>query len=195
MTEAGTQPSHGFEPAALEAVLHEARRFGFLGPGPVTAQMERSQAFARMMTSAPQIAADLGSGGGLPGLVLALMWPSSQWVFVESNQRRGAWLEGALEILGAASRVDVLCDRAENIGHTALRGTFDLVTARSFAPPATTAECAAPLLKLGSSLLVAEPPGARSRGGPRAVSQNLDWSSSRPRLSRLGAVLRRSVLW
>ena len=46
---------------------NQARRFGFLGPGPVTAQMERSLAFAKMVTAAPQIAVDLGSGGGLPG--------------------------------------------------------------------------------------------------------------------------------
>jgi 16S rRNA (guanine527-N7)-methyltransferase len=160
VTESGAQPSSSYEPAVLEALLSEARRFGFLGPGPVTAQMERSLAFAKMVTAVPQIAVDLGSGGGLPGLVLALTWPSSRWVFVESNQRRAAWLESALETLGAANRVDVLCDRAENIARTTLRGASDLVTARSFAPPAPTAECAAPLLKLGALLLVAEPPGS-----------------------------------
>ena len=41
-----------------------------------------------------------------------------------------------------------------------MRGTFDLVTARSFAPPAATAECAAPMLKQGGALVVSEPPDA-----------------------------------
>ncbi len=159
MTEPGAEPSSNREPDVLEALLSEARRFGFLGPGPVTAQIERSLAFAKMVPTAPRTAVDLGSGGGLPGLVLALRWPSSRWVFVESNRRKAAWLERALEVMGAAHRVDVLCDRAENVGRTAPRGGSDLVTARSFAPPAPTAECAAPLLKLGALLLVAEPPG------------------------------------
>jgi 16S rRNA (guanine527-N7)-methyltransferase len=195
VTEFGAQPSSSYEPAVLEALLSEARRFGFLGPGPVTAQMERSLAFAKMVTAVPQIAVDLGSGGGLPGLVLALTWPSSRWVFVESNQRRAAWLESALETLGAANRVDVLCDRAENIARTTLRGASDLVTARSFAPPAPTAECAAPLLKLGALLLVAEPPASPLSRWSVEGLENLGWSWSGPMLSKLGAVPRRLVVW
>ncbi len=158
MTDFATQPPPDYEPAALEALLTEARDFGFLGPGPVAGQMARSLAFADM-TDVPGLAADLGSGGGLPGLVLAVAWPSSRWLLIESNQRKAAWLQGAVQRLNAANRVSVLCDRAENAGRSALRGTFDLVTARSFAPPAPTAECGAPLLKPGGRLVVADPPG------------------------------------
>lgn len=147
-------------------ILTEARDFGFLGPGPVAAQIERSLAFTRIVTDVPPFAADLGSGGGLPGLVLSSAWPNTRWLLIESNQRRAAWLEGAVQRLGAANRISVLCDRAENAGRSALRGTFDLVTARSFAPPGPTAECAAPLLRPGSRLVVADPPDNRSSRWP-----------------------------
>lgn len=57
-----------------------------------------------------------------------------------------------------------MCERAENLGRSRTRGTFDLVTARSFAPPAATAECAAPMLKQGGALVVSEPPDALGAG-------------------------------
>ncbi len=142
----------------LEALLSEARDLGFLGPGPIAAQIARSLAFARMVVAVPQFAIDLGSGGGLPALVLALEWTSTHWTFVESNQRKAAWLGKAIAKAGASERVKVLCERAENVAHSTFRGSSDLVTARSFAAPAPTAECAAALLKPGARLLVAEPP-------------------------------------
>ena len=49
-------------------------------------------------------------------------------------------------------------DRAEVAGRTDLRGTFDVVVARSFGRPTVTAECGAPFLKTGGRLVVAEPP-------------------------------------
>jgi 16S rRNA (guanine527-N7)-methyltransferase len=55
--------------------------------------------------------------------------------------------------------VRVVAARAETAGRSDLRGEFDLVVARSFGPPAVTAECAAPFLRVGSRLLVTEPPG------------------------------------
>ncbi|MGD0045143.1 MAG: RsmG family class I SAM-dependent methyltransferase, partial [Isosphaeraceae bacterium] len=155
MTEFAPQPPWS---AVLEELLSEARDLGFLGPGPVAAQIDRSLAFARMVTAVPQFAIDLGSGGGLPGLVLALEWSSTRWTFIESNQRKAAWLERAVARSGTTKRVEVSCERAENLARSNLRASSDLVTARSFAAPAPTAECAAPFLKLGAPLLVAEPP-------------------------------------
>lgn len=150
----------GAQAEILVELLSEARHRGFLGPGPVEAQIARSEGFLVAARSVPKLAIDLGSGGGLPGLVLAASWPTSQWLLVDSNQRRCAWLSGALRRLGAADRCEVICDRAENVGRGASRHLADLVTARSFAPPGPTAECAAPLLRLGGDLLVADPPAS-----------------------------------
>jgi 16S rRNA (guanine527-N7)-methyltransferase len=145
----------------LFEVLEQARSYGFLGPGPVEGHVARSLALG-CCSPAPTAALDLGSGGGVPALPLALLWPASSWVLVDSNQRRSTWLAAVLDGLGLAGRARVLCERAEAVGRTGLRHTQDLVTARSFGAPAVTAECAAPLLALGGRLVVAEPPGTRA---------------------------------
>ena len=96
--------------------------------------------------------------------MLSLWWPSSRWALVEVSRRRALALETAVAELGLGGRVAVVCARAEEVGRDpAHRGTYDLVTARSFGPPAVTAECGAPLLRLGGRLVVAEPPADATR--------------------------------
>jgi 16S rRNA (guanine527-N7)-methyltransferase len=148
----------------LVAVLERARELGFLGPGPIEAHLANAAAFARVCGTPPVRALDLGSGGGVPGLVLASSWAASTWVLLDAMVRRCAFLRGAVAELGLAERVRVIEDRAERTGREeAWRGTFDLVTARSFARPAVTAECAAPFLRVGGTLLVSEPPDEPDR--------------------------------
>jgi 16S rRNA (guanine527-N7)-methyltransferase len=114
---------------------------------------------------------DLGAGGGLPGLVLALGWPASHWVYLDASERRTAFLTEAVDEVGLADRVQVLRGRAEDLGRDpALRGGFDLVTARGFGAPAVTAECAAPFLAVGGRLLVSEPPGDDERWIPAGLA-------------------------
>jgi 16S rRNA (guanine527-N7)-methyltransferase len=92
-------------------------------------------------------------------LVLACRWPASHWILLDAQARRGAFLQDAVATLGLADRVQVLVDRAERAAHDPdLRGTVDLVTARSFGPPAVTAECAVGFLRTGAHLVVSEPP-------------------------------------
>ena len=114
-------------------------------------------------------AVDLGSGAGIPGLVLASLWPDSTWTLIEANIRRCGFLHEAVSALHIQDRVEVLTDRAEQVGHAgARRARADLVVARSFGPPAVTAECAAPLLRLNGTLVVAEPPGGAADRWPEA---------------------------
>lgn len=137
-----------------------------------------------MLGEGPGVVFDLGSGGGLPALPCALAAPAWTWVLVESQLRRVDHLVSACRRLGLTDRVDVLHARAEDLGHDpSRRGTADLVTARSFGPPAVVAECAAPLLKVGGRLLVSEPPEAQDRwpteglatlGLARAVTHEAD---------------------
>jgi 16S rRNA (guanine527-N7)-methyltransferase len=104
---------------------------------------------------------DLGSGGGVPGLVLAHRWADSRWILLDSSERRTAFLEESVARLGWAERVTVVRARAEEAGRDPqLRASVDLVVARSFAAPGPTAECAAPFLRVGGHLLVSEPPDA-----------------------------------
>lgn len=107
---------------------------------------------------------DLGSGGGVPGLVVAVDLPEAELVLLEANTRRASFLAEVVEKCDLGSRVQVVARRAEEVGRDPLwRGRFDGVTARSFGPPAVTAECAAPLLRKGGALVVSEPPAERGR--------------------------------
>ncbi len=144
----------------LAGVLRESRRLGFLGPGPVDEHLQRSLAFADAISEPPDRAIDLGAGGGLPGLVLAVeRWPATIWCLLDAAKRRTDFLREVVEDLGLEGRVTVVHGRAEEHGRAVgERGCYDLVVARSFGPPAVVAECAAPLLRTGGHLVVSEPP-------------------------------------
>jgi 16S rRNA (guanine527-N7)-methyltransferase len=130
--------------------------------------------------SATDVVIDLGSGGGLPGLVLATA-TSATLVLVEGSARRAAWLKEAVGALGLSERVEVLPFRAEVVGRDPdRRGRATVVVARAFAPPAVTAECAAPLLRVGGHLVVSEPPDVDERRWPGEglARVGLTWSAS-----------------
>lgn len=182
-------------PAPLAAALGRARQFGFLGPGPIDRHVQHGHGFARVLTGwmsagpggeaggscgatgrgraltaapAPSLCrlVDLGSGGGVPGLVLAYDLPQVEVVLLEANGRRADLLADAVRTCDLGARVEVLRQRAEETGRDlAHRGRFDAVVARSFGPPPVTAECAAPLLRPGGLLVTSEPPGAELGGG------------------------------
>jgi 16S rRNA (guanine527-N7)-methyltransferase len=147
----------------LVEVLRRSQALGFLGPGPVERHIDHAAAFLAA-TRPPAAFLDLGSGGGAPGLVLAVRWPDARGTLLDAQARRVRFLAQALEDLGVSGRVTAVHARAEDLAHDpAERGAYDVVTARSFGPPAMTAECAAGYLRAGGLLLVAEPPDVRDR--------------------------------
>ncbi len=112
---------------------------------------------------------DLGSGGGLPGLVIAIRWPAATLVLLDANERRTEFLQRAVRRCGLGERVAVVHQRAEVCGRDPeYRGTFDGVVVRSFGAPAVVAECGAPFLRQGGWLIVSEPPRASGEDGHRA---------------------------
>jgi len=157
----------------VRPVLEQAKSLGFLGPGPVDHHIDHAVAMAAVLEVVvrPQETGldgggvkgvDLGSGGGVPGLVLASVAAGgvASWALVESMERRSAFLEWAVAELHLEDRVSVQRVRAEELGRTpGFRAACAVVVARSFGPPAVTAECAAPLLLVGGALVVSEPPG------------------------------------
>ncbi|HET6950222.1 MAG TPA: RsmG family class I SAM-dependent methyltransferase [Acidimicrobiales bacterium] len=143
----------------LLAVLERSRRLGFLGPGSLRVQVAHAGGFAVGVVAPPGRLLDLGSGGGVPGLVLAEVWPAAEVVLLDASEKRCAFLAEAVTALGLAERVRVVRSRAEDAGRRPdLRAGFDLVVARGFGPPAVTAECGAPFLRPGGRLVVSEPP-------------------------------------
>lgn len=150
------QPS----PPLLE-VLERARRLGVLGPGPVLDHVSHTEGFIAALEDLPEgsLLIDLGSGGGVPGLVIAEARPNLRVVLLDSLERRVALLAEAVVAMNWEGRVVAELARAEDTGRSPQwRGQADAVTARSFGPPATVAECAAPLLRVDGILVVSEPP-------------------------------------
>lgn len=73
---------------------------------------------------------DLGSGPGLPGLVVAILAESLEVTLVESRRLRCAFLRDTIAALGMEGRVDVREQRAETLD----RQPYDVISARAFAP-------------------------------------------------------------
>ncbi|MFP5256982.1 MAG: 16S rRNA (guanine(527)-N(7))-methyltransferase RsmG [Acidimicrobiia bacterium] len=145
----------------LVAQLERSRQLGFLGPGPIEAHLRHSRAYLRPLAGVVGTVVDLGSGGGVPGLVVAAARPDLHLVLLDSMAKRCRFLAEAVAALGLDA--EVVEGRAEEVGRSDWRGRANAVVARSFGPPAATAECAAPLLKVGGRLIVSEPPDSRAR--------------------------------
>jgi 16S rRNA (guanine527-N7)-methyltransferase len=145
----------------LLAHLERARARGFVGSGPIEPHLKHAEALAAAAGSDfSGRFLDLGSGAGVPGLALLLVWPQVAGTLLDSQQRRCAFLAEAVRALGLEGRGDVACGRAEELARTEeRRGAYDLVVARGFGAPATTAECAVGFLRRGGQLVVSEPPG------------------------------------
>lgn len=153
-------------------VLIEAQVRGFIGPGDLTPHLSHSLGFAaavarvrRRELDGTDWVADLGTGGGLPGLVLAAAYRDTRFVFIEGSTRRAEFLRGAVDHCGLSDEVEVLAERAEIVGHSpTLRGGFSIVLARLLGSPPEVGELASPLLRVGGHLVVSEPPGSAAAG-------------------------------
>jgi 16S rRNA (guanine527-N7)-methyltransferase len=92
---------------------------------------------------------DVGSGAGLPGIVLALARPDLQVTLLEPLLRRTLFLDEVIDLLGLDS-VTVLRGRAEEF---AGKRRFDVVTSRAVAPLARLAGWSLPLLRSGGEMV------------------------------------------
>lgn len=93
--------------------------------------------------------ADVGSGAGLPGLVLALARPDLQLTLIEPLLRRAEFLQTAIDEL-AVDNAEVLRSRAEDVAD---RRSFDQTTARAVAPLDRLVRWCLPLVRSGGHLV------------------------------------------
>jgi 16S rRNA (guanine527-N7)-methyltransferase len=108
--------------------------------------------------------ADLGSGGGVPGLPIAVLRPGLRVVLAEATRKKAAFLGVVVRELRLAN-VEVLAARAEDLGHDpAHRAGYDAVTAQAVAPLRVLVEYALPLLRLGGVAVL-----PKGRGAPDEV--------------------------
>lgn len=142
--------------ALLQALAVIAER-GAIGEASLERAVAHADMYAARVPTDAVALADLGSGGGLPGLVVAVRCPWTHITLVERRQKRADLLLRAVRALGVSERVTVLADDVQRLAATSA-GTFDVVTARSFAAPTITLRWASVLLRSGGVLLVSEPP-------------------------------------
>jgi 16S rRNA (guanine527-N7)-methyltransferase len=135
-----------------EALARHGEELGLIGP------LELPRLWTRHILNSALVApllrpgrvGDVGSGAGLPGLVLAIMRPDVSFTLIEPMERRVAWLErqaGELEI----TNVEVIRARAEE---SKLKGALDQVTARAVSALRTLIPVTAPLLRPGGELVL-----------------------------------------
>jgi 16S rRNA (guanine527-N7)-methyltransferase len=116
---------------------------------------------------------DVGSGAGLPGIVLAVARPDLTITLVEPLARRTAFLSEAVTALGVGTAVTVVRARAEDLGGRP--GTADVVTARAVAPLDRLAGWCLPLVAVGGRLLAV-----------KGASASDEVAEQRDAISRLG---------
>ena len=99
-------------------------------------------------------AIDIGAGGGIPGIPLAIARPDIEWSLLEATGKKADWLRHAIRVLGI-SNTEVIQARAEEAGHDRerLRESFDLVTARAVGPLPVLVELTVPFARVGGFIL------------------------------------------
>jgi len=106
----------------------------------------------------PGVVGDIGSGAGLPGLVLAIARPDVSFVLIEPMERRIAWLNEQVNELGL-SNVTVIRARAEE---AKLSAPLDQVTARAVSAFRKLLPLTAPLVRDGGELVLMKGAGAQA---------------------------------
>lgn len=137
--------------AFTAALAHEGEERGLIGP------LELPRLWTRHILNSVLAAplfhgsvADIGSGAGLPGLVLAIARPAVQWTLIEPMERRITWLNEQVDDL-ALTNVIVMRARAEDVRPTE---GFDVVTARAVSALRTLIPLTAPLVRDGGELIL-----------------------------------------
>lgn len=147
---------------SVTETLREAQRFGFFGPGDITEAERHARGYVTALgeLSPGTRLVDLGSGGGLPGLVLADAYPTASIVLLDRRQKRTDFLERAVRRHGWP-HVEVRLADVEQLARSVVAGTcppFDVVTARGFGPPEFTLRAAVAVCREGGRIVISEPP-------------------------------------
>ncbi|MER7797092.1 16S rRNA (guanine(527)-N(7))-methyltransferase RsmG [Microbacterium sp. NPDC096154] len=140
--------------AFTAALAEHGEERGLIGPLELPRLWTRhilNSAIAAPLFPAGGTAGDVGSGAGLPGLVLAIARPDVRWVLIEPMERRVAWLEEQVTALGL-DNVVVERARAEDAGR--YEGVLDAVTARAVSALRTLIPWVAPLARDGGELIL-----------------------------------------
>ena len=143
----------------VHEILTDAQRIGALGLRPISEVIEHAGAFAFALPGECRTVVDLGSGAGVPGLVIAEMRPELSVTLVDRRAKRTDALERAVRALGWSDRVRVVCGDVGMMSRSPeWAGHFDAVVSRGFGPHETTLRLSAALAAPGGVVILSEPP-------------------------------------
>ena len=146
-------------PRSVADVLATAQRLGTLGDRPIPEVIEHARQFVAALPAGCQTVIDIGSGAGVPGLVIADDRPDLIVTMVDRRATRMDALARGVAAAGLADHTRVITADVEVLGRDPEhRGKYDVVVCRGFGSPEVTAPFARPLLKNGGTLIVSEPP-------------------------------------
>ena len=144
----------------VEQDLHEAlgtsQRLGFLGDRPVVEVIEHARAFVGALDHVSGSVIDLGAGGGVPGLVLAVDRPDLEITLLDRRTKRTDFLSRIVRRMRLENVTVVASDVDDAIrqGHIG----FDAVVARGFGPPDFTVRTGVRCLGKLGVIVISEPP-------------------------------------
>jgi len=101
--------------------------------------------------------ADVGSGGGVPGIPLAIVRPDAEITLIESTKKKAAFLRSCAEAI-ELKNLTVLDQRVEDVAHSPHRESFDIAVARAVATMDWLAEWCLPLVRIGGTFLAMKGP-------------------------------------
>jgi 16S rRNA G527 N7-methylase RsmG len=157
----------------LLAALAVIQSRGAIGERSLADAVAHADRFVALIPAGPRSVVDLGSGGGLPALVIAYRRADVVVTMIERRATRADLLRRAVSTLGLGDRTKVLAVDVSEVAEE-LRGRFDVVTARSFADLLTTSRFIEMLLGPGGMGLVSEPPRDRSAAWTTALRKYPD---------------------
>lgn len=141
--------------AELNSLLAEAQRIGLIGPGDLAEAIDHARGYVAQIPAGVTRLVDVGSGGGLPGLVIAAERPEIDVTLMDRRGRACDMLRRAVVALGWGARVRVIHADAEHLAREPdWRASFEVATCRGLAFPALAAELVIPLLEPGGRLVV-----------------------------------------
>ncbi len=141
----------------LVQALEEAQRLGMLGARPIDEVLTHSQIYLQGLHGVQGRVADLGSGGGVPGLVIAVNRTDLEVWLIERREARADFLRRVVQRLGLGDRVLVHAVDAAQIARQHPE-EFEAVTARGFGPPEATLGIARKLMSPHGRIVISDPP-------------------------------------
>ena len=153
--------------AALGEHGEERGLIGPLEPARLWSRHILNSAVAGPLFAAGARVGDVGSGAGLPGLVLAIARPDIEWVLIEPMERRVTWLQEQTDAL-ELQNVSIVRARGEEWTEGAV---LDAVTARAVSALKTLIPLTAPLVRVGGELVLLK--GAKAANEIEAASKQL----------------------